>query len=317
MGCVLITVLFVLGPYVYTRVLSPWRALDVQVLAVSNGSGAADDADTLRIACYNIAHGRGLAKSNHSGGTPEIRRKRLDDIAELLIDLDADVVVLNEADFNASWSQSIDQAEYLATKAAYPYIAKLSNLDFRLAHRSWRFGNAVLSRYPIRDAYEIDLPGYAAWETVLAGKKRALFCEIDKDGSPFGMVAVHLSHRSEGLRVASAQRLIDFANGYGSPLVLAGDFNSTPADDPEHRTDADGNNAMGRFDQSGLFTRFPNEVTQDTSLYTFPSDDPQRVIDWVLASDDFQVVRGLVEPSELSDHRPVVVDLVIDDSHPR
>lgn len=306
-----------LGPYVYSRAVSPWQALEVQVLAGANDVAESSDPKALRIGCYNIAHGRGLAESNHAGGTPEARRKRLDDIASLLVEIDADVIVLNEVDFNASWSHSIDQAVYLANKANYRFVAKLSNLDFRLAHRSWRFGNAVLSRYPIRDAYEIDLPGYAAWETVSAGKKRSLFCEIEVDGFPLGVVALHLSHRSEALRVASADRLIEFAKNYGSPLIMAGDFNSTPSGFPGFRTDSQGNNAMDRLEKAGLFQRFPNSSPEDSSQYTFPSDSPRRVIDWVLATDEFEVVDGLVEPSVLSDHRPVVVDLLIDDSHRR
>ncbi|MCG8653568.1 MAG: endonuclease/exonuclease/phosphatase family protein, partial [Pirellulales bacterium] len=68
----------------------------------------------LRIACYNIAHGRGLAASNGAGGTKQQRLERLDAIADQLRQMDADVVVLNEVDFDCSWSQHVDQAAYLA-----------------------------------------------------------------------------------------------------------------------------------------------------------------------------------------------------------
>lgn len=301
-----------IGPYVYTRALSPWRALALYTLAVSVGERIEDDREGLRIVCYNIAHGRGLAKTNDVGGSEAVRLARLDDIAALLVDLDADVVVLNEADFDTSWSHGLDQAAYLALNAKYPYVATLSNLDFQIGHRSWDFGNAVLSRYPIRQAYEIDMPGYARWETILAGKKRALFCEIEKDGGVFGVVAVHLSHRSEAVRVASADRLIKFAKGYASPLILAGDFNSTPTGYPGYRADERGQNAMDRFDGSLLFKRFPENLPTDSSTYTFRSDDPTRVIDWVMVSQGLAIEQGRVIDSTLSDHRPVVVELAIE-----
>lgn len=41
-------------------------------------------ANTLSIASFNIAHGRGLADSNLNGGTAKQRMQRFDEIAELL-----------------------------------------------------------------------------------------------------------------------------------------------------------------------------------------------------------------------------------------
>lgn len=259
--------------------------------------------------CYNIAHGRGLARSNTDGGSAQERLERLDDIAELLREMDADVVVLNETDFDTSWSQSVDQAAYLARRAGYPYCARLRNLDFCVGFWSWRFGNAVLSRYPITDAREIDLPSYDRWETVLAGKKRALFCEIGVGERAMGIVAVHLSHRSEDLRAASAQALLDFASGYSHPLIFAGDFNSAPTGFPGSRPGLGNQNAIDLVDASGLYQRLPSSAPTDSAAYTFRSDKPSRVIDWILIPEGMAVDGYFVERSDLSDHRPVVADV--------
>lgn len=314
-GCVLA---FLLGPYVFSRVLSPLNALQLEEVASVKASPKTpiDDGPSqrgLRVVCYNIAHGRGLAASNTDGGTQAERKYRLDEIVGLLRRIDAGVVVLNEADFDASWSGSVNQAAYLAEQAGYRYYATLRNLDFSVGPWRWDFGNAVLSRYPITDAYEIDQPGYAAWETILAGKKRSLFCEIDVDGQAVGVVAVHLSHRSEALRVASARNLLAFAESYGQPLILAGDFNATPSGYPGSKTDAQQYNAMDVLGASGLFSRVPNALAEDGAAYTFRSDNPSRIIDWVLASQGLQIVADAVEPSLLSDHRPVVADLIFEE----
>lgn len=106
-------------PLLYSRLTSNRRAVRARgVIETSLEVETPEDAK-LSIASYNIAHGRGLAESNLSGGTKAERLDRLDKIAALLRDVDADIVVLNEVDFDSSWSYSINQAEYLAQRAGY------------------------------------------------------------------------------------------------------------------------------------------------------------------------------------------------------
>lgn len=312
--CLLILIVVaLLGPFGYSRAMSGSRALQIKAFDdVSVPDSTRADGATVRIACYNIAHGRGLADSNWEGGSEEVRQARLDNIAALLREIDADILVLNEVDFDASWSDSVDQAAYLAKQVGYPYVASLRNLDFQVGLRRWCFGNAVLSRYPITHAEEIDLPSYATWETALAGKKRALFCEVEIDGQGLDLIAAHLSHRSEGLRVKSSQRLLDFVEGLGRPVVIAGDLNSTPTGFADSQTSSAGMNAIDVFDASGQYVRRPADDTGDPSLYTFRSDRPSRVIDWILVPAGYGLQSYEVVDSLLSDHRPIVADILLD-----
>ena len=172
---VLAAVIFV--PYIYSRILSPWRCLSQHTIEVPDDKSLKTEGP-VRILCYNIAHGRGPVDSNSEGGNRQVREDRLNKIAELLKNINADVVVLNEVDFDTSWSYSVNQAAFLAEKAGYAYRVEQRNLDFRFLLWKWRFGNAVLSKFPISKAEVIDLPGYSALETALAGKKRGIFCEI-------------------------------------------------------------------------------------------------------------------------------------------
>jgi len=189
----IILLAIVLVPYGFSRVASSWRRLSVHT-SRDLPAGKRDNG-TFRIACYNIAHGRGLATSNWRGGTAEERNTRLRQIADLLRHIDADIVVLNEVDFDSSWSSSTNQARYLAKQAGYPYWAEQRNLDFRVLTWKWRFGNAVLSRYPIVQASVVDLPGFSAVETFFAGKKRILNCTIELNGDKVRVLAVHLCLR--------------------------------------------------------------------------------------------------------------------------
>lgn len=265
-------------------------------------------ATDLRIAAYNIAHGRGLAESNFNGGSPEQRLERLEKIAELLRSLDADVVVLNEVDFDSSWSGGVNQAAFLAREAGYRYRVEERNLDVRFLTWTWRFGNAILSKHPIESAAVIDLPGYSTTETWLAGKKRGLSATINANGKLLQVLGVHLSHRSETLRARSADQLVDIAAASKTPTIIVGDLNSTPSGFPNFQTSADSRNAIDIL-SAAPFSRHPLQPPVNNDALTFHSAAPKSIIDWILIPDDWQFSNYRVLLSELSDHRPVATEI--------
>lgn len=304
----LLVLVTVLGPYLYSRTIAESQRI---VVRGSVKVGGPTDKSGLKIVSYNIAHGRGLAESNWQGGTAEDRIQRLEAIGDLLKSLDVDIVVLNEVDFDCSWSNGINQAEFLAQRAEFPCWVEQRNLDFRVLFWTWRFGNAVLSKHPIVSAEVIDLPGYSGWETVLAGKKRGINCEIEiAETQPIRLLGVHLSHRSEPLRTQSANYLIDIAQNSESPAFIAGDLNSTPTGFPESRNGGELGNAIDKLDASKLFNRVPASPPDSPENLTFHSADPKSVIDWVLIPKVVQHLDYQVISSALSDHRPVL--LVVD-----
>lgn len=294
-------------PYLLSRLTSSMRAM--QVFSAAIDSAATEQPETLRIVCFNMAHGRGLASSNWEGGDHTTRRGRLAEISELLDEIDADIVVLNEVDFDASWSGHVNQAELLAMLSGYPYRVEQTNLNFRVLGWTWQFGNAVLSKYPITHAQLIDLPSYSAWEAALVGKKRATQCEVRVGEQTIRVVAAHLSHRSEALRVQSAEMIVKLATAGDKPTIVAGDLNSTPPEYPQSEADATGKNAMVVFDESELFRREPTSSPPSDGLLTFPAEQPIRVIDWVLIPRAWQFVDYRAVPTTLSDHRPVVAEI--------
>ncbi len=300
----------VLAPYGFSRVASSWRRLSVH----SNTDSPADNRDhgPLSVACYNIAHGRGLATSNWRGGTAEERNARLRQIADLLKKLDADIVVLNEVDFDSSWSSSTNQARYLAKQAGYPYWAEQRNLDLRVLAWKWRFGNAVLSRYPIAQASVVDLPGFSAVETFFAGKKRAVSCTVDVNGENVRILAVHLCQRSEAVRARSCKVIAEIASSDTVPTIVAGDFNSSPTGFPNSVSGTTAGNAMDILDASALFQRRPKHPSGSPGELTYHSSQPTSTIDWILVPKNCQIGEYRVESSTLSDHRPVVAELSLE-----
>ena len=306
---VLVALAVLICPYVFSRLASPWRRVSLH--ASADGEVEKLPITQLRVACYNIAHGRGIAVSNWEGGNRDERMTRLDRIADLLRRIDADVVVLNEVDFDCTWSYSVNQARHLAEESGYPYWAEERNLDFRFLAWKWRFGNAVLSRYPITNAEVVDLPGYSAWETVLAGKKRSILCDLRVGDRTVRVIGAHLSHRSESLRVRSAVALVNCATTSTLPTIVAGDLNSTPPGFPESAIDPHGDNAIEIFDHSPRFQRSPMHPPVAAGDLTFHSAEPGSVIDWVLIPPHWRFLQYGVESSQLSDHRPVYADVAL------
>lgn len=302
-----------LGPYLFFRATSFGER--VKVVRVMSNAAATQEADTLRIMTWNIAHGRGTAESNWSqGAEPKVRR--ILEIARLIREQQADIVVLNEVDFSATWSGGFDQARAIAEAAGFPWYARQCNLDFGFVFGRFQFGNVVMSRFPIREAQAIDLPPCSVWEDWLVGRKRGLLCTVDPGGPEISVMGLHLEARGEPIRVQAANYLVKEISKIDRPLVLAGDLNTTPPWAPgvQQKYSPQGyhltENAFEVLvDQSGL-RPLPASI-DDKSQFTFPSTHPASTIDWVFYDETaFRARSHRVLQTELSDHLPVVVDLV-------
>jgi len=299
----------VLIPYGASRLLSPWRMVTRHALPEPS-TPRPDSVPSLRLASYNIAHGRGDGHyaRNWTGESRAQRLHRLDEIAQLLRTADADVVVLNEVDFDSSWSRGINQARELAERAGYRYWVEERNLDFRVLFWKWRFGNAVLSKHPIKNPRVIDLPAYSRLESLLVGKKRGVVCDVEVGGRTVRIAGVHLCHRSEKVRAESAALLAAMAAESAHPFFVVGDLNSTPPEFKEGNGSTETVNAIRVLDTCERFQRRPVSKPVLTEM-TFHSATPRAVIDWILIPRDWEFRNYAVLPSNLSDHRLVSTEV--------
>lgn len=287
---------FAVLPWMVSRALAPSRQL--KTVAPTAYEPPRARVPALTVASWNLAHGRGLAEGNWEGGDTEERARRLEAIADRMRSLDADVFVLNEVDFDSSWSSRVDQAQYLAEELGYPWRAEVRNLDFAVGPLRFAFGNVVLSRFPILEARVVDLPAHAEWEAAVVGKKRGLDVTLDVGGGEaLRVLAVHLEHRREAARVAAAELLSDLLLDEDLPTVVVGDLNSSPPG-PGHQRAADGSNALEVLVEAGDLRGGPGAPT-------FPADDPRWPIDWVLTTSDLERGDDRVHPTLLSDHLPI------------
>jgi endonuclease/exonuclease/phosphatase family metal-dependent hydrolase len=300
----------ILGWSLLNRALSPWRAVRLHETVLPEGPQG-DFAGRLRIGAYNIAHGRGAASKHWSTLEKETILERVKKIAQLLRDANLDIVVLNEVDFDSVWFGHINQAELIAREAGFPFWAEQRNIDMALPFIRIRYGNALLSRYPILAARRLPFAGHHALETIFLGRKQGLVCTVDLSGAHrLRVLAVHLEHRLEARRLSAAHLIDEERLASTVPLIAAGDFNSTPAHFPQATPDDQGRTALSWLLAQGAYQTLPTATPVQDEM-TYWSLKPTRVIDWILVPGDWQIISQTVFLQPLSDHRAVVMEVEI------
>lgn len=291
----------VVGWYAYFRLMSRHNAVSLYRTGSHEVTSSPSESGRWTVGSFNIAHGRGPVKgdSNWQDRSRGELVAHLDAIAGQLREVGADIVVLNEADFASGWSFHLNQARHLARQAGYPHVAEQRNIDVSFPFYSFRFGNAILSRYPLRDVQFIEFPPFSRSEDLLVGNHDSLLAVADTPTGPVAILAVHLEYRSEAARVRCARQIIELGRAMPFPVIAAGDFNSTPAGFPGSQRTGSGQNAVSVLLEEG-FVRDP-EIASRPEDFTFPSEDPEIIIDWVLGK-GVRISGARVISSALSDH---------------
>lgn len=294
--------------YGQSRLLAGWRSLSHHELG-SPPAVRTNRAD-LVVGTFNIAHGRGgqFGASNWTGSSRKELQAHLREIAAQIAAVSPDILVLNEADIDSTWSKNIDQPVFLGESARFPYLVRQRNVDVAFPFLTYRFGNAILSQYPLSDCRRIVFPAYSRRERILAGNHDGLSCSVRTPLGDVRVLAVHLEYRNEATRVRCARVIDEMAADQKMPLIVAGDFNSAPRGLPHH-DETGGINAMDYLLGGGRLQSLLPPSTAPRHM-TFPAEKPDRAIDWILTTRDLKAVTRRVHPSQLSDHMMLSVVLV-------
>jgi endonuclease/exonuclease/phosphatase family metal-dependent hydrolase len=236
--------------------------------------GPGTDDGTIRLVLANV----------HYGFDAQGRQRAIE-VGDLLAELDADLIALNEVDRGWLISGSPD---LLTT---YALATGLEPVFGAASDEVW--GNALLSRHPVLETQRARLP---QGRDPLTRSALTVVVELP-DGSPLAIVVTHLSNvdRQGDTRLPQAQSLAAIVarlRERGIPTVLAGDLNARPGD-PE----------LGVLEDLEL-TRAIAE-----NRLTFPDASPRVQIDHVLIPPGATIGRADTLATGLSDHRFVVVEL--------
>ncbi len=309
---ILIILGFVFLWYVLNRLFYPWMVVKKIILPQEYKEFSNHTFQSLNVGCYNIAHGRGgqTGAGNWDGGNKIVKINRIKQIAQILKMNKLDIVVLNEVDFSCVWSGQVDQAMIIAQEAGYNYIVEQRNMDIAIPFISLKFGNAILSKYPVSDINFLNYPKTSTLlEVLFSGEKKGMGCIVHlPDQSSVKVIAVHLSVKRESVRIASAKIILDLYRKSSHPIIIMGDFNTAIKGFPYYYVDDRGNNTIELLTNNKL-TTLPKSLPINTQDLTFPSDKPDRIIDWILVSSPWKIKERKVLSSNLSDHLPVIAIL--------
>lgn len=203
------------------------------------------------------------------------KRSNLDKLAELLSDFD--VVGLQESDAGSLRSGFVNQTQYLAEAAHFPYWSFQPN---RKVARFAASANGLLTRIEPVEVRDYALPG------PIPGRG-ALWVRFGDNEKSLVVVIAHLS-----LGPAARRRQFDFLADLLAPhdnAVLMGDLNC----------------AINSRELAPLFRRTALLRPEQTVPPTYPSWQPRRAIDHILTSRGITVEQLWTLPHPVSDHLPL------------
>jgi endonuclease/exonuclease/phosphatase family metal-dependent hydrolase len=262
-----------------------WLGVSVGlVLAAACAPAATRSAEggELRVMSWNIqAGGRGL-----------------DSIAALIRAHEPDVIGLQEVDVH--WSERsrfADQASELASRLGMTVMfAPIYSVAAEAGKPPREFGVAVLTRHRVVRWRNDSLTRLSTQVTnpVPSLMPGLLEATIDIRGKPVRVFTTHLDYRADpAVRRQQVAEMVRYLAGSETPSIVVGDLNAGP-DAPE---------------LAPLFTVLRDAWGPGGAGLTYPSDNPVKRIDYVLASSHFATISTVVIASTVSDHRPVIARL--------
>ncbi len=242
---------------------------------------------SLRLLSFNIQvgittqqYGHYLTRSWQHVLPSAARQNNLDRIAKLIRDYD--VVALQEADGGSLRSNYINQIQYLAEKAEFPWWYQQLNRD--LGHFA-QHSNGLLSSCLPHTLEDHKLPG-------LIPGRGAITAELGDDDEPLLVVVMHLalSRRVREQQLHYIRKVI----GRYQHVVLMGDMNA---------------HASQLLLNSPLEDADLHNASQDVE--TFPSWKPSKSLDHIFLSNTLRATSATVLNFPQSDHLPVAVEIAL------
>jgi len=263
-------------------------------------------------------------------------RGNLSQLAAHLRKADPDLIVLNEVDVGSRRSSYVDQVQYLLdhTDLNYGVYAAVWRVDFVPSDGIGRMdmGNAILARWPIRDARRVALPPIGDQDALTQYfylQRNLLQGTLDLPaGLPsVRVIATHTAAFSQdGTKRAHIDRFkkaLDDADDEGAIVLGGGDLNTLPPGSDQVRSfsdsacderfEADDYSEEGEW-LAPLYDRYASGVdlaayqANNAPHFTHTTDADgfwNRKLDYLFTNTRFSEGRTDQDTMDLSDHAPV------------
>ena len=284
-----------------------WTALNKNIgFNEAVDDAAQRDTSTIRVMSYNVR------MFHNDKGENALNQ---DTIIELIRDVSPDVLCIQEFSSRTRGRFNIEKRYMDELNFKLSYFIPSARNDYDA------YGIVIFSKYPITDSGKVDTDTYARMNKIV-------YSDINKEGKQFRIYNVHLqsvgfkqedydfikndipnanvnveSTRRIGSRLKWAyinrNRQVDslYAHAKRAPLpyIVVGDFNDTPLSYSVNKLADDTQNAFVKKGRGfGI---------------TYNGAFPNFQIDYILASNEFEIQNFKIVTKKLSDHYPIWSDL--------
>jgi endonuclease/exonuclease/phosphatase family metal-dependent hydrolase len=286
----------------------------------------------IKVLTFNIGflYGKGSEGSGYEHRDLDYYEKSLIKVSNDFIRWNADIVFLQEVDFESSRSHFIDQATFIAKKAGYPFVAQAVSWEanyipfpyFPIKNNFGRMksGGAILSKYPL-DVHEFTLLkkplSQPWWYNLFYLHRYFQKVTVTIGDKSFKLVNLHLEAFDKNNRREQLE-LLNSEMGKTKFDLIAGDFNMVPTGALKkskffNEDDYENDGSYDLMKRSSLLEVIPEEIylKDEQRFFTFPSWSPDRRLDYIWYQPSLKMMKAEVLSSASSDHLPLMATFQI------
>jgi endonuclease/exonuclease/phosphatase family metal-dependent hydrolase len=292
-----------------------------------------DYPSVIKIQTWNLGYlyGEGSDGPLYTPKNKSFYEQKLNQLVDEIKSGSPDIVCLQEVDFESQRSFDINQAQYLAAKANYPYFAQAVGWESQyIPFPYWplernfgrvKSGGAVLSKYPITTHLVTLLKKPLSqpwWYNLFYPHRYLQQLEILLGEKKIKVINLHLEAYDKMDRQNQIKHLVEIIKTEKIDFV-AGDFNMLPASATKrskfqsNKDEYENDLSFDEMIKSGLSEVIPDAIyaLDENAYFTFPSSRPERRLDYIFFNPTFKMIKAEVLPSALSDHLPLRATLQI------
>ena len=252
---------------------------------------------SVKVMSFNIAHGLGM------NGVVDLEKT-----AGVIEDSCAHIIALQEVDCCFSErSAFVDQVEWLSERLGMQAVFG-ANLDFgpdQADEPRQQYGNAILSKYPIKYS-ENHLLTQVLTDFGKNEQRGVLEAVIEIEGNLITVYNTHLALKEEELKVSIGE-LIGIIEKRRFPRIVLGDFNAPPNDGQIKRLNRHLADAFLKLKRGDAYT-YPSPYHNSETGEMFK---PVTRIDYIFADPELDPVQVAVMETDVSDHLPIAADFIV------